>query len=276
MLWAIPLLLTGADALAWGLYTHVHFAQLLLWAVPLAHPAFRRAARALPHLVLAGACAPDVSLMARPAGAPAFAGTHRWPVAAQVLGHCETDAQRAMALGYASHLLADVIAHHHFVPAHHHVWFDAGMATHVAAEWAMDHHVAPQLFATPAQLLERHGPELAEFLARHFDCGVSRAHAAVRGLMRCERLLRASALPAAIAGVARVRDAHVGARFEHYLAETARRLRQIDRLIAGEFPVLEPETCAARARDALAGRPLPELRLRLALPTDLFAAAEWP
>ena len=46
--WLTPLLLYSSDALAWGLYTHVYFAQQLIWAVPLADPRFRRAMFALP------------------------------------------------------------------------------------------------------------------------------------------------------------------------------------------------------------------------------------
>ncbi len=37
-LWVISIALHSADALAWGLYTQVYFAKLLLWAVPLPIP----------------------------------------------------------------------------------------------------------------------------------------------------------------------------------------------------------------------------------------------
>ena len=45
LLWAVPLLFSSADAWAWGLYTHVYFAQLILWTVPLLDPRFRAALR---------------------------------------------------------------------------------------------------------------------------------------------------------------------------------------------------------------------------------------
>ena len=41
----IPLLLHSAEALAWGLATHLYFSQLLLWAVPLLDPRLRAAAK---------------------------------------------------------------------------------------------------------------------------------------------------------------------------------------------------------------------------------------
>ena len=79
--WFIPLLLWSADAHAWGLYTHVYFAQLLVWAVPLTDPRYRRAVKAFPRLVLAGACLPDLALLSeRPVGRAVL---HHAPMAAR-------------------------------------------------------------------------------------------------------------------------------------------------------------------------------------------------
>lgn len=44
LLWSVPLALLAGDALAWSWCTHVHFAQLLVWAVPLLDPDLRRVA----------------------------------------------------------------------------------------------------------------------------------------------------------------------------------------------------------------------------------------
>lgn len=68
LIWFLPLILHSGSALAWGLETHIYFSQLLIWAIPLADGAFRRAAGRFPHLVMAGACLPDLSLVG---GAPA-------------------------------------------------------------------------------------------------------------------------------------------------------------------------------------------------------------
>ena len=62
-LWSVPAALFAGDALAWGLYTHVYFAQLLVWAVPLLDPAIRRAVRQFPQRLMAGACLPDLALV---------------------------------------------------------------------------------------------------------------------------------------------------------------------------------------------------------------------
>ena len=116
--WFIPLLLYSSNALAWGLYTHVYFAQQLLWAVPLADTRFRRAVRAFPGWVMAGACLPDLSLTGQHAGTHDFKQTHQWDTARRLLEQASCDEERAIALGFASHLLVDIIAHNHFVPAH--------------------------------------------------------------------------------------------------------------------------------------------------------------
>ncbi len=79
--WLTPLLLYSSDALAWGLYTHVYFAQQLVWTVPLAEPRFRRAMCAFPGWVMAGACLPDLSLTGQHAGTYDFKQTHQWDLA---------------------------------------------------------------------------------------------------------------------------------------------------------------------------------------------------
>ncbi|HWU85507.1 MAG TPA: hypothetical protein VN028_09225, partial [Rhodocyclaceae bacterium] len=76
LLWLPALLLTASDANAWGLYTHVWFAQSLLWLVPVADPRFRAAARKLPQLVMAGACLPDLALVAGVVRSQRFDASH--------------------------------------------------------------------------------------------------------------------------------------------------------------------------------------------------------
>src|SRR5262245_45306260 len=99
--WALPLVIHSGDELAWGLYTHVYFAQLLLWAIPLADPRFRRAVRRFPELLLAGACLPDTALFCRYARAEALAITHQWSAAQRMVDAAQDDESRAIAAGYA-------------------------------------------------------------------------------------------------------------------------------------------------------------------------------
>lgn len=270
LLWLVPLGLTSTDALAWGLTTHVFYAQLLLWAVPLADARYARAARRFPALLLTGACLPDLSLVAR-AECAALAHTHRWPALRRLLDSARDDAERALAMGYASHLLADIVAHNHFVPAHEHVWGDVPLLTHACCEWALDAHVANAVALAPARLLGEHAGAAAAFLGRAFATEAPAVAAAIARLRRWERLLRASRLPHAIGAVAARTDPLLARRFGHYLRHTGRRMAQIDRLLAGATPALDAETCRHAARAALAEVPQHLLRARLPLPHDLFA-----
>lgn len=109
--------LFSPDALAWGLQTHVFLAQWALAAVPLGDLHVRAAVLRLPRLVLAGACLPDLALAGRMLGLTAFRRAHQWSALRRLAAAC-WDEERAIAVGYASHLLADVVAHNSFVPEH--------------------------------------------------------------------------------------------------------------------------------------------------------------
>lgn len=281
LLWLPALLLTASDAYAWGLYTHVWFAQSLLWLVPIADPRFREAARRLPHLVMVGACLPDLALVGGIARSVRFDDSHDWALAAMQIEKAkrlDDDAARALALGYASHLLTDIFAHNHFVPAHENVWLDVPVLTHAGCEWALDHHVRRQLFATPGRLLKREHAVIRTYLGQAFDCPAAEADRLIATLTRAERLLRLSRLPALAHTAGRVADRRMLRRFNHYLDHTVRRLPQINALIAGECPQWHANPPRHLAHGAIAGQSLQAMRLRLNLPEDVFveAASERP
>jgi hypothetical protein len=273
LLWLPALLLSAGDAFAWGLYTHVWFAQSLLWLVPLADPRFRQAARKLPALVMAGACLPDLALVRGIARSEQFGDSHEWALAAMQIEKAGSDEARALALGYASHLLTDIFAHNHFVPAHENVWADIPLATHAGCEWALDHHVRGQLYATPGQLLKREHATICAYLEAAFDCPRAEADRLLATLTRAERLLRLSRLPAVAHAAGRVADKRMVRRFNHYLDHTVRRLPQINSLIAGDQPEWDANPPRHLAHGAIAGQPLKALRSRLSLPADVFAAS---
>jgi len=200
LLWSVPALLFAGDALAWGLMTHVYFAQLLVWGVPLLDPALRRAVRRFPQRLRAGACLPDLALVGTTAGTRAFDASHRWETAHALLDAAHDDESRACAVGAMSHLWVDIIAHNHFVPAHEHLWWNVPMLTHAAAEWAMDHHISRHLFSSSALLLQI-DDWLVDYVACNFDCSSAASRRAIRQLSSAERLLRQSRLPHALHGV---------------------------------------------------------------------------
>ncbi|MEO7343402.1 MAG: zinc dependent phospholipase C family protein, partial [Methylotenera sp.] len=90
----------------------------------------------------AGACLPDLAIVSH-----RYRHTHLWENAHQLLLNAQSDEETAIAIGYASHLYVDVIAHNHFVPAHEAMWsghkifrikgLENSMLTHIASEWGM-------------------------------------------------------------------------------------------------------------------------------------------
>jgi hypothetical protein len=243
-IWLVPLAMQSADSHAWGLYTHVYFAQCLVWGVVLADPAFRRALRKFPEWVATGACLPDLALVGHTSGTAAFRDAHSWSCAERLLRASDDDRDRALALGYASHLLVDTVAHHHFVPLHERAWLDLPILTHAACEWAMDTHVRPGVLLAPARLLDHSRPYLEGYVAARFGCGLQTSRRALHQLTLAERALRGLRVPGAVYRLSSWIDSRMRGRFDRYLRATTAGLSEINALLAGERPALsaDPES----------------------------------
>lgn len=237
---ALPLLGVAPDALAWGLQTHVFFAQYALLAAPLLDPQLRRAVLRFPRLVLAGACLPDLSLAGAVLGTPAFRRTHEWP-ALRRLAAATCDEERAAALGYASHLVADVVAHNRFVPEYEGRVAPVAHVTHALAEWAMDHHLGRWICVPADDVLHSEREALAGIVARRWHCDEALARRALRWLASANRMLRASRLSRASARALRWFDRRMALRFEAYVRDTAALVAQAAPLLDGAQPPGEPE-----------------------------------
>lgn len=237
--WLLPVVCYAADANAWGLYTHVYFAQSLLMATPLLDARFRNCIKQFPELVMAGACLPDLAIMAK-----SFSTTHQWQKAEYLLAHATTAQESAIALGYLSHLYVDVIAHHHFVPAHEALWSNASIYTHIGAEWAMDAHIAHQLLATPTQLLTAHAVTISRFIAPCFGVTPLQAKKQLLLLAYADKLLRCIKLPAIIYRCIQLRNRDKYQHFDYYLNTTWMALNEFQKLLTGLRPRWEPEQSA--------------------------------
>jgi hypothetical protein len=229
------LALFAHDAHAWGLQTHLFFAQWVLVALPFADRELRAAVARLPRLVLAGACLPDLALAGRAIRTPAFRRTHRWATLRRLAAAPRSDEERALLAGYASHLVVDVLAHQHFVPEHEARIARIEHVTHALAEWAMDDYVRSSVFTSVFEVLDSEEPLLADFLERRFGCDEALARRALRWLARADRWLRASPVPRLCRALARGFDRDLPPRFEAYAGASLARLGAIEAALAGRF-----------------------------------------
>ena len=269
LLWCWPWLVQSADAHAWGLYTHVFFAQWLIWGVPLLDGELRRAVSRYPRLVLAGACLPDLALIGGLVGTKAYDNTHCWENAAAMLAQARNDEDRALIVGFYSHLYADVVAHHHFVPAHEHLWVDWPMVAHIAAEWAMDAHIGSQVTARPGDLMTEAQPQIVSLLRHHYGLSERQATDSVIALACADGWLRRLRLPQWLYhGLMRI-DLRLRHRFDHFVNETNNRLPGINRVLAGEIPLPDANGAPASISQArLAGFTRQQIRAGQPLPDD--------
>ena len=243
--------LFAPDALAWGLQTHVFLGQWLLAAAPFADPQIRAAAQRLPRLVLAGACLPDLALAGGVLGLAAFRRAHQWSTLRRLAAAC-WDEDRAIAVGYASHLLADVVAHNHFVPEHERRILDVPHVTHALCEWAMDRHVMPALRAQPADLLREEMPLLTEAAARTFRCPESIARRGIVFLARAEHTLRVSRLPLLCSLTMKLLQGDTRPQLDAYVREACGLVRQVEAVLQGAEPRLLPEPDQVMVNEATA------------------------
>lgn len=234
--WWLPCCLYSLDANAWGLVTHLYFAQSLLWAMPLLDPRLQRAIKSFPELVMAGACLPDLAIVSH-----RYRHTHLWENAHQLMLTAQTDEELAIAIGYVSHLYVDVIAHNHFVPAHEAMWHKNEVLTHIASEWAMDAHLAPLMNTSPRYLLTQHRAVISKFISVQFRCTESATNLALRRLAFWDGVLRLVRLPNIIYRLVSLFDKRVFKHFVYYVAKTQTAVADIGTVLNGNKPLLEPE-----------------------------------
>lgn len=234
--WCIPLCFLAMDANAWGLYTHLHFAQSLLLATPLLDKRFRNAIKRYPELVLAGACLPDLAVISK-----AFSTTHQWQKATYLLESARNDQELAIAVGYANHLYVDVIAHNHFVPAHEALWENHTMFTHISSEWAMDAHISHTIEIGPGRLLSKHANVLSQFIAPCFEQTEALVRKKLLHLSYADRLLRLAQLPGMIRHAIRIKNRHKHKDFDYYIQTTKTALADFHMALVGHHPHWEPE-----------------------------------
>lgn len=283
-LWCLPLSLFSLDANAWGLYTHLYFAQWLLIASPILDPKIQQAIKKFPTLVLAGACLPDLAIISKH-----FHTTHQWQQTEWMMQNASSEQEIAIAIGYTSHLFVDVVAHNHFVPAYEAKWkkipwLNNSLITHIASEWAMDAYIAQHIEYTPHQLIRMHIDELSAFITPCFFGSAATAPTQytahlqtpihLRRLAWADFALRSSRLSAIVLKLMRIKDKRVVKNMEYYLARTKSALAYFEQSVEGKRPMWEPELKHLDAREMQDWREkcLRDLTRRMATPIHFYDA----
>lgn len=233
--YAALLLFVAPDAHAWGLETHLFFAQWVLAALPFADADLRHACARLPQLVLAGACLPDLAVAGKMLRTPAFRRAHHWATLKRIATAPRCHEDRALAVGYASHLVADVIAHNYFVPEHETRIARVRHVTHAIAEFAMDQHVRAGLVTTPGAALAAVRASAVDFAARVFPCGEALAGRGIDWLARADNALRASPFPGLCRRTLNVFFRDPAYRFDRYISAVKHELSGLEAALAGRF-----------------------------------------
>ncbi len=234
--WIFPLSIFSVDANAWGLYTHVYFAQSIFLASPLLDKRFREAIKRFPELVAAGACLPDLAIMSKK-----FKTTHQWQKAEYLINNAKTPEETAIAIGYANHLYVDVIAHNHFVPAHEALWQHNSILTHIGAEWAMDAHIKKSLYQTPGRLLAKHATLISHFIAPCFTQSQRFVKKNLVKLAYSDRLLRFAKIPSLIHIGVWFKNRKKHKHYDYYINETELALNDFHKVLNGYHPNWLPE-----------------------------------
>jgi len=108
------LALSPSDLFAWTPATHIHIGEAVLRSLALLPAGTAALLRTFPADFLYGSIAADTSMAKK--YAPTGRHCHSWVVGFEIYERARDEAMRAFALGYLSHLAADVVAHNFFVP----------------------------------------------------------------------------------------------------------------------------------------------------------------
>ena len=166
--------LLPTTAWAWTPGTHVFLGDAVLRSLSLLPDGIADLLRAFPHQFLYGSIAADTSIAKK--YAPAGRHCHSWTVGFEIHEAARDEPLRSFALGYLSHLAADVVAHNYFVPRQlaitsatssiGHSYWESRFETHLGdrtnvratdlirqdhgrADALLDRILAPTIFSTP-------------------------------------------------------------------------------------------------------------------------------
>jgi hypothetical protein len=133
------LLLTPADAWAWGVGVHLQVGSWLLEQGARLPAQLQALLAAYPHDYLYGCISADITLGKK--YTHYLRHCHAWRMGHKVLDAAEDDGQRACAYGYLSHLAADTVAHGYYVPYKLMRSYNTTLLNHAYWEMRFEAHV---------------------------------------------------------------------------------------------------------------------------------------
>lgn len=134
---ALAILLTADSALAWGPISHLAHGSEVLKNLTILGVGLQRLLRRHPQEYLYGCVGADIT-MGKQFARAIHLHCHSWNVGWQVLQAADSDAERAFAHGYLTHLAADIYSHNHFIPTQLIVSFPARALGHIYWEARFD------------------------------------------------------------------------------------------------------------------------------------------
>jgi hypothetical protein len=161
----LGLLLIPDTASAWGPISHLAHGSEALKNITILGAGLQQLLTRYPMEYLYGCVGADITLAKKYTRAMQ-AHCHSWEVGWRILDAAESDAQRAFAYGYLSHLAADVYSHNHFVPTQLVVSFSARTLRHVYWEARFDSMQNPDYRGIVRDLRRQEFPECDALVKR--------------------------------------------------------------------------------------------------------------
>ncbi len=137
ILLGVAVILIPGNAFAWGPITHIVHGSTVLANITSLPAGLQAILGAHPYCYLYGCIGADI-IQAKAYTRSVATHCHSWPVAWKLQEEADTDAQRAFAWGYMTHLAADIISHNHFVPTYLLLSFDRRTLGHAYWEARAD------------------------------------------------------------------------------------------------------------------------------------------
>jgi hypothetical protein len=151
------LLLSPADACAWGIGVHLQTGAWLLDNLAYLPEALRLLLAAHPDDYLYGCISADITLGKK--YTHYLRHCHSWRMGLKILNQAQSDGQKACAYGYLSHLAADTVAHSYFVPYKLIRTYNTVMLKHAYWEMRFEAHVAPEIWPLARSIGRQRFPE---------------------------------------------------------------------------------------------------------------------